>query len=190
MALKNIFKIFLIAVFVMGILNFAYADTGPYTGENQAKNIAQNYLNSHNSHYKVITATKMYELNDQKTNHVKWISSSQLDIMRKNNETFEGEPVDNYVGSGMNLAWKVNIANSEGKEIGNIWIDVYEAKIIKINLPSNNQNDTNSNKTVNATDTTIPTSQEPSGNNTGIIFGAITLIGVIGAGYFMYTRLM
>lgn len=39
----------------MGIMNFAYADTGPNIGPNQAQKIAQNYLNTHNFPYKANT---------------------------------------------------------------------------------------------------------------------------------------
>ncbi|MDD3984372.1 MAG: hypothetical protein PHY59_00410 [Methanobacterium sp.] len=36
-------------------MNFAYADTGPNIGPNQAQKIAQNYLNTHNFPYKANT---------------------------------------------------------------------------------------------------------------------------------------
>lgn len=199
MAIKSIFKILVIAILIITILDCSYADTGPYVGENQAKNVAQCYLNSHNLLYKVTTATFMIELYDyQKTKHKKWVSSSQFDTMRKNNETFEGEPVDNYYGSGTPCAWKVHVSNSQGKEIGSIWIDVDgNGAIIKIDLPSNKQNtkiqnNTNSSQTTNITNQTFPESNNQptsSGNNTGIIFGIITLVIAIGAGYLIYTRI-
>ncbi len=190
MAFKSIFNFLVISILIITILNCTYADTGPYVGENQAKHVVQNYLNSHGLPYKVTTATYMIELHDYwKTNHTKWVSSSQFDTMRNNNETFEGEPVDNYYGSGTPSAWKVNVANSQGREIGNIWVDVYgTGKIIKINLP-NNQDTTNNVNSTNVTNTTIPISQESSSSDTVFIFGIIILISAIGAGYFMYTRI-
>ena len=189
MVFKSIFNFLIISILIIAILNCSYADTGPYVGENQAKTVAQDYLNSHGLPYKVTAATYMIELcSYRETNHTKWVSSSQFDTMRKNNETFEGESVDNYYGSGTPCAWKVNVANSQGKEIGNIWIDVYgTGKIIKINLP-HNQN--TQNVSTNSTNTTIPVSQGSSGNNTGIMLGIIILIIAIGVGYFMYSKVM
>ena len=196
MAFKSIFKLLAISILIITILNCSYADSGPYVGENQAKHVAQNYLNSHNLPYKVTTTTYMIQLDDYwKTNHTKWITSSQLDTMRENNETFEGEPVDNYVGSGTPFAWKVHVANSQGKEIGSIWIDVYgNGEIMKIDLPGNNQkaNIQTNNQTTNSTNQTSPepnSQSGSSGNTTGIIFGIIILLIAIGAGYFMYTRI-
>ena len=195
MAIKSIFKISLMAILIITILNCTYADTGPYVGENQAKTIAQSYLTSHNLPYKVTTTTQMYKLdNYKKPRHIRWVSSSQLD---NKSDTFEGVPLGDYVGSGTLVAWKVNIANSDDKEIGNIWINVDgNGDIIKIDLPNNKQNtkiqsNTNSNQT-NTTNQTFPESNSPSdplGSDAGIIFGIIILIIVLGAGYFMYTKL-
>ncbi|WP_424354680.1 hypothetical protein [Methanobacterium sp. MBAC-LM] len=80
MALKNIFKIFLITIFVMGILNLAYADSGPTIGANQAKTIAQNYLNAHNLPYTAVTPgwdDWKTKVKDTKTGEVKWIPQSE-----------------------------------------------------------------------------------------------------------------
>lgn len=195
MTIKIIFKISVIAILIITILNCTYADTGPYVGENQAKIIAQSYLTSHNLPYKVTTITQMYKLdNYKKPRHIRWVSSSQLD---NKSDTFEGVPIGDYIESGTLVAWKVNIANSDGKEIGNIWINVDgNGDIIKIDLPNNKQNkkiqsNTNSNQT-NTTNQTFPESNSPSdplGSDAEIIFGIIILVIALGAGYFIYTKL-
>ena len=48
MIFKNIFKLFLVTIIVIGLLNFVYADSGPTIGANQAQITAKDYLSSHN----------------------------------------------------------------------------------------------------------------------------------------------
>ncbi len=55
MAIKNIFKLLVIFILIITILNCSYANAGPEIGPNQAKIIAQDYLNSHNLHYIAVT---------------------------------------------------------------------------------------------------------------------------------------
>lgn len=193
MALKNIFKILLIAIFVMGILNFVYADSGPNLGANQAKKIAQDYLNSHNLPYKAATPDDdawQKKVKDTKTGGVKWI---QFGTWKEDLPDFGG-PGRYTAVEGINDAWIVQVNDKNGKNVGRIYVDAETGKILKpiINEPKTNST-TNENTTANTTNTANTTAQIPqesSGNNTGIILGVVILIIIVGAGYFMYTRMM
>ena len=82
MALKSIFGLFLMIIFVIGTLNFAYANGGPIVGENQAKQSAQNYLNTNNLPYTAVTPNwddLQVKIKDTKTGEIKWIPMSKYD---------------------------------------------------------------------------------------------------------------
>ena len=191
MALKNIFKIFLMAIIVMGILNFSYADSGPAVGPNQAKNTAQNYLNSHNLPYTAITpnwnAWKV-KVKNVKTGAAKWIA---VDEAKKDSPDFGGP--GRYKGvSGHNTTWAVQVNNKNGKPIGNIYIDAENSKILKANIdPVFQTSDppTNAIGTVNETHSANQNSQGSSGHNAGIIYSILLLISTISVGYFVYTKI-
>lgn len=195
MTFKNIFKLFLIAIFVIGIVNFAYADSGPTIGESQAKSIAQNYLSSHNLPYKVTTATELIQIKNRQTGSTKWVTPSQWDSMTGNNKfkpeedpNFEWEYAANY-----NTAWKVATVDSQGKGTGSIWVNAETGKITKTELksPTTQSNSTKSNNNDNTTqsiNTTAQVPQEATNNNTWIIAALILVVIVIGAGYWMYSR--
>ncbi len=189
MLAKNIFRFLLIAVFVMGILNFAYADSGPTLGANQAQKIAQNYLNSHNLPYKAVTPgwdDWKVKVKDTKTGEVKWIPMS---VAKADSPDFGGPGRYKWI-EGYNSAWVVQVNDQNGKNVGRIYVDSENGNVLKAILdpvtPTNqNQSTTN---TTNTTNNTIPTTQE-SGNNNILIAGIIVLIVAIGAGYFMYSRM-
>lgn len=193
MALKNMFKLFLIAIIVMGILNFSYADTGPTVGPNQAKNTAQNYLNSHNLPYSAITpnwdAWKA-KVKDVKTGVEKWIP---VDEAKKDSPDFGGP--GKYKGvSGYNTTWTVQINNKNGKNVGKIYIDAENGKILKTSIDPVSQASkptasTNAVSVVNGDSSANQNSQGSSGHNTGVIYSILLLISTICAGYFTYNRL-
>jgi len=193
MALKKIFEILLIAIFVIGILNFAYADSGPTLGANQAKVIAQNYINSHNLPYTAVTPgwnDWKTKVKDTKTGEVKWIPQSEA---KGDSPDFGGPGRYEWV-SGYNSSWVVQVNDKNGKNIGRIYIDSENGKVLKAILDPvspTNQNQsisTNTNNTVNTPNTTSQTSQGSASNNTGLILGVIVLLIVIGAGYWIYSR--
>jgi len=191
MTLKNIFKILLLALFVIGTLNFAYADSGPTLGANQAKKIAQDYLNSHNLPYTAVTPgwdDWKTKVKDTKTGEVKWIPES---VAKGDSPDFGGPGRYEWI-EGYNSSWVVQVNNKNGKNVGRIYIDSENGKVLKAILdPMSQTNDTSANTTNSddAANNTTQTPQESSGNNTWLIFGAIILIIIVGAGYFMYTRM-
>lgn len=195
MAYKGILKIFLITIFLIGTISFAYADSGPTIGENQVKTIAKEYLNSHNLPYKVTTATWMVKIINRKTGNTKWVSWDQWGVMTGDNKFKPDDPTFewDYVQTGSNTAWKVNAVNSQGDGVGNIWINDETGKVFKTDLkPVNTQNTTTKNNTDSnipiTSNITSPTPQDTSGNNTWIILGAVLLVVILGAGYWFYSR--
>ncbi|MEN6292305.1 MAG: PepSY domain-containing protein [Methanobacterium sp.] len=202
MAIKSIFKILVIIILIITILNCAYADTGPSIGENQAKAIAQNYLNSHNLPYTAVTPNGniwYYYVKNTKTGEKEWIS---INTFIHDDPEFGGPGIYKKVFDNMYGVWLVQVNSMDGKNAGTIYIDGETGKVLKVTVPRKSQTK-NLSKTAentapkNTTNTTNLTSQtpesnsqsEPSGVNTGIIFGIIALIIAIGAGYFMYTRI-
>ncbi|HEX3013574.1 MAG TPA: hypothetical protein VHO92_04815 [Methanobacterium sp.] len=202
MAIKSIFKILVLSILIITILNCTYADTGPTIGENQAKTIAQNYLNSHNLTYTAITPNGniwYYYVKDTKTGEKEWIS---INTFIHDDPEFGGPGIYKKVFDNMYGVWLVQVTNKNGKHAGTIYVDGETGKILKVAVPKKSQtkdlskttteNTTNTTNMTNATGQTFPKSNsqsESSSNNTGIIFGIITLIIAIGAGYFMYTRI-
>lgn len=191
--MKNIFKIFLITIFVMGILNFVYADSGPTIGANQAKIIAQNYLNAHNLPYTAVTpgwADWKTKVKDTKTGEVKWIPQSEA---KGDSPDFGGPGKYEWV-SGYNSSWVVQVNDKNGKNVGRIYIDSENGNVLKTILDpvsTTNQNQstpTNINNSFNPTNTTNQASQGQVSNNTWLILGVIILLVIVGAGYWMYSR--
>ena len=188
---NNIFKIFLIIIFVFGILNFAYADSGPTLGANQAKTIAQNYLNSHNLPYTAVTPSIddwKVKVKDTKTGEVKWIPQS---VAKGDSPDFGGPGRYDWI-SGYNSTWVVQVNDKNGKNVGRIYIDSENGKVLKAILdPVSQANGTpvSTNNINNTNNVTPQTSQGSSGNNTWIILGAVILIVIVGAGYFIYSRM-
>ena len=204
MAIKSIFKFAVISILIITILNCAYADTGPTVGENQAKTIAQDYLNSHNLHYTAITPNGniwYYYVKDTKTGAKEWIS---IDTFIHDDPEFGGPGRYKKVFDDMYGVWLVQVNSENGKNAGTIYVDGETGKILKVTVSQKSQiknlsKTTTKNRSTpkNVTNTTSLTSQtfpEPnqsgaSGNNTGIIYGIITLIIALGAGYLIYTRI-
>lgn len=203
MAIKSTFKIAVISILIITVLNCAYADTGPTIGENQAKTIAQDYLNSHNLHYTAITPNGniwYYYVKDTKTGEKEWIS---IDTFIHDDPEFGGPGRYKKVFDDMYGVWLVQISKN-GKNAGTIYVDGETGKILKVTISQKSQINNLSKTTVrsistpkNTTNATSLTSQTfpesnqsgPSDNNTGIIYGIITLIIALGAGYFIYTRI-
>ena len=203
MAIKSIFKILVITILIITILNCAYADTGPSIGENQAKTIAQNYLNSHNLPYTAVTPNGniwYYYVKNTKTGEKEWIS---INTFIHDDPEFGGPGIYKKVFDNMYGVWLVQVNSRDGKNAGTIYIDGETGKVLKVTVPRKSQTK-NLSKTAentapkNTTNITNATSQafpelnsqsEPSSVNTGIIFGIIALIIAIGAGYLMYTRI-
>ena len=211
MAIKSIFKISIITILIITILNCSYANAGPEIGPNQAKIIAQDYLTSHNLHYIAVTpnwdAWKFY-VKDTKTGEKKWLP---FDTVWSDLPDVGGPGIYESIPSIFNNeygVWFVQINDKNGTNVGRIYVDDTTGKILKVTVPQKSQtknlsktttentitpkNTTNTTNTTNSTSPILPGSNsqsEPSGNNTGIIFGIIILITAIGAGYFMYTRI-
>ena len=204
MAIKSIFKILVITILIITILNCAYADTGPTIGENQAKTIAQDYLNSHNLPYTAITPDGniwYYYVKDTKTGEKEWIS---IETFIHDDTEFGGPGKYKKVFDNMYGVWLVQVNNKNGKTVGTIYVDGETGKILKVTISQKSQTKSLSNtitknlskpknttNTTNLTSQTFPESSQsgPSGVNTGTMFGIIALIIAIGAGYFMYTRI-
>lgn len=189
MALKNIFKIFLITIFVIGILNLAYADSGPTIGANQAKTIAQNYLNAHNLPYTAVTPgwdDWKTKVKDTKTGEVKWIPQSEA---KGDNPDFGGPGRYEWV-QGYNSSWVVQVNDKNGKNVGRIYIDSENGNVLKAILDPVSTTNNNQSTSTNATNAVNPTNQASQGqtNNTGLIIGVIILLIVAGVGYWMYNK--
>jgi hypothetical protein len=186
MLTKNIFKIFLIMIFVVGILNFTYADSGPNIGANQAKTSAQSYLNSHNLPYTAVTPSIdawQVKVKDTKTGEIKWI---QFSIAKADSPDFGGPGRYDWI-EGINDAWIVQVNDKNGKNVGRIYVDAETGKILKpiLNEPTNSTK--NENTTTNTTNTT---NQVPpaSTNSTGIILATALIIIIAGTGYWFYSK--
>lgn len=189
MALKNIFKIFLITIFVIGILNLAYADSGPTIGANQAKTIAQNYLNAHNLPYTAVNPgwdDWKTKVKDTKTGEVKWIPQSEA---KGDSPDFGGPGRYEWV-QGYNSSWVVQVNDKNGKNVGRIYIDSENGNVLKAILDPVSTTNNNQSTSTNATNAVNPTNQASQGqtNNTGLIIGVIILLIVAGVGYWMYNK--
>ena len=197
MAIKSIFRLLVISILIITILNCTYADTGPQIGPNQAKSIAQKYLNSHNLPYTAITpdwnAWKFY-IKDTKTGEKKWLSA---DVVMEDSPDFDGPGRYKSIPSvfdDKSGVWFVQVNNKNGKAVGQIYVDADSGKVLKVKTSQKSQTKnlsvpTNTTNVTDKTNTTIPVSPGSSGNNTGIIFGIFLLISAIGASYFMYTKI-
>ena len=178
---------------MIGILNFAYADSGPTIGANQAKTIAQSYLNTHNLPYTAVTPgwdDWKTKVKDTKTGEVKWIPQSEA---KGDSPDFGGPGKYEWV-SGYNSSWVVQVNDKNGKNVGRIYIDSENGNVLKAILDpastanQNQSTSTNTNNTFNPTNATNQASQGQTRNNTGLIISIIILLVVVGAGYWMYSR--
>lgn len=192
--MKNISIIFLITIFSIAIINSVYADNGPKIGENQAKYVAQSYLNSHNIHYNVTTATSVVKIKNKETGETKWVTWAKWHDMSYgyylNNSEDPGYEHFDWNRAGIygndriiyDSAWKIAVVDNHGESVGNIWVNDIIGEIMEMDLKS--VDNTNSNQTpTNQT----PTSQTPT-DNTGIILATGLIVVIIGAGYWMYIK--
>ncbi len=198
MAIKSIFKALVIVILIITILDCSYADTGPQVGPNQAKTIAQNYLNTYNLPYTAVTPNLdawKYKAKDTKTGEVKWMSISEWKNYEFNEPTNASiEYLNRYKSISNYSAWVVKVNDKDRKNIGQIYVDDTTGKILKVTVPQQKSQTkaskpTNTTNVTNTTNGTVPISQGSSGNNTGLIYGIIALIIAIGAGYLIYTRI-
>ena len=131
MRIKNVSRIFLMSILVMGTISLCYADSGPTIGINQAKSIANNYIQSHNLPYKVTTATWMIYIKNKETGKVKLVSTTEWDRMTGGNK-FIDDPNFPWTYAGYKYSWwKVAIADPQGNRVGTLWINAETGKILK-----------------------------------------------------------
>lgn len=134
MELKKGIKFFLVLIIAFGLFNCVYADSGPTIGPNQAQKIAQNYLNSHNLPYTALTPgwdDWKAKVTVMSTGEQKWLPLSQVkgDLMDDNGK-YE-------MVAGYNTAWVVQVENQNGKNVGRIYVDAENGKILKAILDQN-----------------------------------------------------
>ena len=173
MKLRNGLPIFLALVLVFGFFNVVYADSGPTIGANQAKTIAQNYLNSHNLPYKAQTPgwnDWKVKVKDTKTGGVMWIP---MDVAKGDSPDFGGPGRYTWV-EGYNSAWVVQVTQN-GKNVGRIYVDAETGAVLKAILNQNNQsNNQTSDNFENATPNTSNTNQ--TAQNQGLLDSIINSI--------------
>ncbi len=188
MEVPSVFKLFLIAIFILSFVNVSFADSGPSIEESQAKSIVNDYLDDKNLPYQANTATWMIEIKNRDTQSTKWVSVSQWDVMTDNNKFLpEEDPNFEWECTG-SYAWKVNVVNDQGGSVGTIWLDSESGKITEVNVqavPKDTKPTNNTNQTVNNTN---QTTAGPLSTVTALVL-FIVVIAVIGiAGYLIYQR--
>ena len=133
MEYKSVLKIFVMAIFIIGTLNFAYADSGPEIGSNQIQKIAQDYLDSHNLPYIATTPNDKpkYLIIDKRAGKMEWIPNGE-----------EKPTLDNYV-IGATVVYDVPLNDKNGKNIGKIYVDVEDmtGNIVEVILFPSGLND-------------------------------------------------
>ncbi|MCZ3365509.1 MULTISPECIES: hypothetical protein [Methanobacterium] len=193
MTFRYILKIFLIVFFVIGTLNFVYANGGPVIGQNQARSSAQSYLNSHNLPYSAITPEwndLKVKVNDTQTGEVKWIPVAVADEDQFNSGgEIRYKVIDAYP------VWMIQINDKNGKNVGQIRVDCNTGEVLKVNVdpaPPNSQKQSKPANFTHAANATASIPPEPSNNNmgfnVGFILGVIILIIVVGTGYWTYIK--
>ncbi|MEL7670521.1 hypothetical protein [Methanobacterium sp.] len=193
MTFRDILKIFLVMILVIGTLNFIYANGGPVVGENQARTSAQSYLNSHNLPYSAINPKwddLKVKVNDMKTGEVKWMPISVVDEDQFNSTgKTRYEIIDDYP------VWMIQINDKNGKNVGQIHVDYNTGEVLKVNVdpvPLNSQKESKPANFTHAANTTAAILPEPSndniGFNMGFILSSIILIIVVGTGYWAYIK--
>jgi len=193
MTFKNIFKLFLITIIVIGLLNFVYADSGPTIGANQAQITAKNYLSSHNLSYTAVTPSDnnwQIKVKDNKTGEVKWIP-----FLEYKTDLYENGGSENRYISIENVPtlWNVQV-NNNGEKIGQIDINGETGEILKVvingdilenNIPQGNQTNEDPSTSLNTTNQ-VP--QDTSNNTAGIILAVVSVLIIAGAVYWFKIR--
>lgn len=143
-------------------------------------------------------AWKFY-VKDTKTGENEWLSS---DIVLPDSPDFDGpgryKSIQSIFSDKSGL-WFVQVTDKNGKNVGQIYVDADNGKVLKVTIPqqksqiktsklANTINVTNTTNSTGTTNDTVPISQGSSDNNTGII-SIIALIIATGAGYFIYTKI-
>ena len=193
MTFRDILKVFLIMIFVIGTLNFVYANGGPVIGENQARSSAQNYLNSHNLPYSATTPgwdDLKVKVNDTQTGEVKWIPVAVAD-----EDQFNSSGETRYKVVDAYPVWMIQINDKNGKNVGQIRVDCNTGEVLKVNVDPAAINIQKQSKPSNFTNAANTTALDPPGPlnnnigfNIGFILGLIILIIVVGTGYWTYNK--
>lgn len=193
MTFRDILKIFLVIILVIGTLNFVYANGGPVVGENQAKTSAQSYLNSHNLPYSAITPRwddLKVKVNDTQTGEVKWIP-----VVIADEDQFNSSGEIRYKVIDAYPVWMIQINDKNGKNVGQIRVDCNTGEVLKVNVdpaPITSQKQSKPANFTHAANATASIPPEPSKNNigfnVGFILGVIILIIVVSTGYWTYIK--
>ena len=138
--IKKIIDIIIISILLIGIINTTYADTPPSIGENQAKMIAQKYLNNHGlSYYKAKTPVPQdwrVKVKDTKTGKTKWIPYLTYRSDYKGDNPFDDTTIPRYniifskktVGESIKSRWFVPVYH-HGKKVGTVYVSTETGKV-------------------------------------------------------------
>jgi hypothetical protein len=136
MKLKRSLKMFLGLVIILAILNAAYADSGPNIRENQARALAQDYLNSHNLSYNAVTPNIETDWKAKvkviATGEVKWIPFGDYKMDAMDNPT----PKYEYISQ----AWVVKVTDKNGKNVGVIYVNPETGEIMSSTVSGGQSN--------------------------------------------------
>jgi len=125
------FLSFLIVALVFLTLNAVFADDGPVIDKNQARAVAQDYLDTHGySSYKAIaTDTLLAKVKEIATGKTYWMDAGQA-----KSDVREENPKISLV---LNFVRVVDVVNSNGESVGKIYVDSYNnvGEIVYKELP-------------------------------------------------------
>lgn len=128
MELKYLGRAFLVMLMI-SMLSMVYADTGPNIDANQAKAIAQDYLNSHNLPYTALTpninSNWQAQVKVKETGEIMWVPFGQY-----KSDAMEGTAKYQLI----NTAWIVQVQDKNGNNKGNIYINPDSGSIISVNV--------------------------------------------------------
>ncbi|HMK53417.1 MAG TPA: hypothetical protein VK444_01420 [Methanobacteriaceae archaeon] len=175
---KSIIKIFLISLFVLGIANCAYSDSGPNISENQALKITQDYLNSHGLSYKAASAGQVVQLKSKQSGNTKWFTIEEFDTLTGGNKD---TPIANFTANWNVVvwAWKVNVVNNTKTSVGAVYVNSETGKVISSTVKAANSTQPEANNTT--TNATNQTGNNSSGGlNWILVIGVIVILIVVG----------
>lgn len=154
MEIKNILCTLLTGMLIFLMLSVVYADSGPNIESNQARAIAQDYLNSHNLPYTALTPNIETDWKAKvkviKTGEVEWVlyGEAKQDAME---ETGKYEMIMD--------AWFVHVQDKNGNSMGIIYVNPESGKIISVDLKGTSSGD--------STDGDLTYNGDGSGNENG-----------------------
>lgn len=177
-------------IILIGSLNFAYADSGPTIGENQAQITANDYLSSHNLHYTAATPSDndwQIKVKDTKTGEVKWIPFTEY----KSDMYEHGESENRYISiQNVPTIWIVHVSDY-WKNVGQIYINSETGEILKVVMNGKTlENTMNEGYKTNDSSASINTDlpQDTLDNTTIIILVVFSILIVAGVGYWFKIR--